>query len=444
MGEADTKDTLEVLDPDVAIILPLYRNQDFPAWYREYQQNHPKLKHIFVVTKPGDSVPEGMRSFSALLDEKIHERYSEEDLDSLQTCSIEPTLITPSGGTTGIPKLSIQCWRFYPSLQGEGYINRMGIIPYDVLLEFGPINGGTGRGYGVIVPLISGCKVVYLTEYEDEDACRLTEEEKVTAWVGLPAQMIRAVTSPHFQRYNLSSLRALGYAGAPLPPEVGEMLWNKGIKPFGSYGAITTPMCTMVISTEASKEACLYSSGKPMEGTALKVVNEEGDDLPPGEYGEVLLWGPHFGFYNSPELTKDNYDEDGWEHSGDIGTLDEQGNIRIVGRSKDMILRGGQNIYPKEIEDLLNKHPKVAEAAIVAMPDKILGEKACAYVVPKQGEVFTFEEMTSFLEKQKVTKWKWPERLEIIGELPVSSGGKVKKADLREDVTKKLKAEGKI
>lgn len=109
-----------------------------------------------------------------------------------------------------------------------------------------------------------------------------------------------------------------------------------------------------------------------------------------------------------------------------------------------MILRGGQNIFPKEIEDLLNKHPKVAEVAIVAMPDKILGEKSCAYVVPKQGETFTFEEMISFLEKQKVTKWKWPERLEIIGEMPVSTGGKAKKEDLREDITKKLKAEGKI
>lgn len=444
MGEVETKATLEVIDPNVAIILPSYRGQDFAGWYREYQQSHPQLKHIFAVTKPGEAIPEGTRPFTDLLDEKIYKRYSEEDLNSLQTCSLEPQLVTPSGGTTGIPKLSIQCWRFYPSLQGEGYINRMGITPYDVLLEFGPINGGTGRGFGVVVPLIRGCKVVYLTEYDDENACMISEDEKVTLWVGLPAQMIRAATSPYFEKYNLSCLRAVGYAGAPLPPEVGEMLWSKGIKSFGSYGAITTPMCTMVIPAEANKETCLFTSGKPMEGTDLKVVDDKGNRLPPGGYGEVLLWGPHFGFYNSPELTNVNYDEDGWEHTGDIGTLDKQGNIKIVGRSKDMILRGGQNIFPKEIEDLLGQHPKVRQVAIVAMPDKILGERACAYVVPKEGETFTFEEMVSLLEEQKVTKWKWPERLEIIKELPVSTGGKIKKDVLKEDITEKLRKEGKI
>jgi non-ribosomal peptide synthetase component E (peptide arylation enzyme) len=143
-------------------------------------------------------------------------------------------------------------------------------------------------------------------------------------------------------------------------------------------------------------------------------------------------------------MNKEAYDENDIVHSGDIGIMDDKGNIRIVGRTKDMILRGGQNIFPKEIEDLLMKHPKVKDVAIVGMPDKDLGEKACAYIVPVPGEKVALEEITAFLDEHKITKYKWPERIELIDQLPTSTGGKVHKTALKEDITEKLKKEGKI
>ena len=175
------------------------------------------------------------------------------------------------------------------------------------------------------------------------------------------------------------------------------------------------------------------------------VVDESGDEVPPGGRGECLIFSPWcFGFYGAPELTKESWDADGWEHSGDVLAKDENGLLSIVGRTKEMILRGAQNIFPKEIEDILSKHPKIKQVAIVKMPDKELGEKACAFVIATPRGTVTLEDLTSFLEGRKVTKYKWPERVEVIEQMPLSSGGKILKRELEENIARKLNEEGKV
>lgn len=451
LGEAETKGTLELTDPDLTIIVPSYHGREIAKWHLEYKKSHPKLKHIFVVTKPGEPIPEGTKHFAELVNPRIREKYGDEDLERMKPDPFDLFLFIPTGGTTGIPKLCMHSTYTIPQIHtAANYMERAGVTHYDTLLCFGPINGGTGEVAAVEPCLIRGAKLIFLTDFNEEDACKITEEEKVTMWVGGPATMVMAATSPYFEKYNMSSLRVALYSGMPLAKEVAEKLYDLGIKPCGQYGtAISGACCGGNVITD-TREELLYTSGKVYSGYDVKLVDANGNEVPRGEYGEIIIWHPHFSYYKEPGLTKESFPKaeeegyGGYEYTGDIGVFDERGNLTVVGRSKDMILRGGQNIFPKEIEDILGSHPKVRQIAIVPMPDPILGERACAYVVPTPGKKPTLEDLTSYLAEQKVTKFKWPERLELVESLPISSGGKVRKEDLKADIASKLKAEGKI
>ena len=149
------------------------------------------------------------------------------------------------------------------------------------------------------------------------------------------------------------------------------------------------------------------------------------------------------GYYRDPEKTRELWGDGGWYHSGDLGKFDENGNLYVVGRSKDMIIRGGQNIYPLEVENILIAHPKVLQVAVVSMPDPVMGEKGCAYVIPKEGQSLSMDEMVNFLLEKKIAKFKIPERLEIVEKFPMTESGKVIKKDLAAEVSRKLKEEGK-
>jgi len=184
--------------------------------------------------------------------------------------------------------------------------------------------------------------------------------------------------------------------------------------------------------------------GRMLPGNRVKLLDEEGNEVPEGEPGILYFRGPHApaGYYRDEKMTAEVFDKDGWTTTEDIVKFD-RGCLWILGRAKDMIIRGGQNIYPAEIEGLLNEHPKVASVAIVGYPDREMGERACAYVIPKPGEEFTFEEMVEFLKSKKLAMYKLPERLEIVDEFPaVGDSGKVNKEALKKDIAEKVKGEG--
>lgn len=451
LGEAETKGLLELAQPKITIVVPSYHGRDIARWHVEYQRDHPSLEYIFAVTRPGEELPEGTEPFSELINPAMRDKYGDEDLDRMRPDPFDLYEFIPTGGTTGVPKLCMHST--YTMAQMHTAVNygaRGGINHYDSLLCFGPLNGGTGTVAAVHPCLIWGAKLVLLTEFSEVDACRLTEEEKVTMWVGIPAAMVKAVKSPYFGKYDMSLLRVVLYSGMPMPVDVAEQFWEMGVRPCGQYGTSISGACVGGNVITDTKEELLYTSGKVYQGWDVKLIGPDGNEVPQGEYGEIAIWHPHFSYYRTPDLTRESFPKaeeegyGGYEYTGDIGVFDERGNLKIVGRSKDMILRGGQNIFPKEIEDILVNHPMVQQIVIVAMPDPVLGEKACAFVVPAPGEKPTLEDLTSYLEDRKVTKFKWPERLELIDELPLSSGGKVKRNELKELIAKKLKKEGKL
>jgi acyl-CoA synthetase (AMP-forming)/AMP-acid ligase II len=193
-------------------------------------------------------------------------------------------------------------------------------------------------------------------------------------------------------------------------------------------------------SVDFPKEVLLGTVGKPLDGIEIKLVDEDNKEVPIGEMGEVAVRGPHSqpGYYGDAKATQEAW-KDGWFHTGDLGNFDSEGRLTIRGRCKDIIIRGGQNIYPFEIENILSQHPKILKAAVVGMSDTEMGERVCAYVVLKSGENFSFSEMVQSMRDHGIAPFKIPERLEIIENLPLVGGIKVDKKQLREDIEAKLR-----
>ena len=193
-------------------------------------------------------------------------------------------------------------------------------------------------------------------------------------------------------------------------------------------------------------EVTCETVGRPTcPGDDYRVVDEEGQERPPGQEGELIARGPCVfrGYYKAAEYNRKVFNGEGFFFTGDLATFDHQGNLRITGRQKDMILRGGENVSAEEIEELLIAHPKVEEAAVVGMPDERLGERVCAYLRPRRGQTVTLEEVVSFMREQEIASFKLPERIELVSELPLTPVGKVSKKVLREKIAHQLEEERK-
>ncbi len=239
----------------------------------------------------------------------------------------------------------------------------------------------------------------------------------------------------------MSSLRFIRSAGGYLAPQVAE----EAEQAFGA--SITSDLGTQDMGSvsgcrvEDSKDLRRRTVGRMLPGNKVKLLDKDtGEEVAEGEPGVLWFRGPHApaGYFRDEELTATVFDKDGWTTTSDIVKFD-QGCLWILGRAKDMIIRGGQNIYPAEIEGLLNDHPKVASVAVVGYPDREMGEKACAYVIPKSGQNFTFEEMVDHLKSKQIAMFKLPERLEMVSEFPaVGDSGKVNKETLKKDIKEKI------
>jgi len=263
--------------------------------------------------------------------------------------------------------------------------------------------------------------------------------EKVTAIGVVPTHLVRMMEAD-VRQYDLSHLRFIRSAGGYLSPHLAEeveaameatITSDLGTQDMGSVSG-----CRVTDPADLRRRTV----GRMLPGNKLRLLDDDGQDVPEGEPGQLWFRGPHApaGYYRDPELTATVFDPDGWTTTGDIVKLD-RGCLWILGRAKDMIIRGGQNIYPAEIEGLLNEHPAVAAVAVVGYPDREMGERACAYVTVKEGRTFSFDEMVQFLVQKDIAKYKLPERLEIIGAMPtVGDSGKIDKKVLKVDIEQKV------
>jgi 2,3-dihydroxybenzoate-AMP ligase len=428
---------------EAVVICHLYRKFNYLEMYKGLQDRFPFLKKIFLFddTVPAEAPP-NTYSLAKLSEESLLQPIDQELLISRRfDPRREVGLLTSTSGTTGLPKLVE--WPIASRIAtSKGRIALWKLTQDDITMAIAPHAGGAAGTLTYFAAPLVGAKTVLLEEFDPEKALALIEKEKVTAIGVVPTHLVRMLEADS-SRYDLSSLRFIRSAGGYLSPQLAEEA-ERFFK-----AVITSDLGTQDVgsvsgcSVEDPKELRRRTVGRMLPGNRVILKDEQGNPVPDGEPGILWFRGPHApaGYYRDPELTASVFDPEGWTTTGDIIKL-EEGFLWMLGRAKDMIIRGGQNIYPAEIEGLLNGHPKVASAAIVGYPDKEMGERACAFVVPKTGQTFTFEEIKSFLKGRKISAYKLPERLEVVSALPmVGDSGKIDKKVLKARLEEKVKSE---
>jgi len=420
----------------VAAVVPLYYGGfDFPAMIAGMRSELPKLGKIFSIggTGPNSS------AFEALLDDIPIDTGA---LDARRPHANEPGDLMLSSGTTSMPKISI--WssnNLYAALRAFSLAIRF--VPGDIAAALAPAGtGGLGYGFPIVAPLLFGGTSVILERWDPVAGVELIRRHRCTCAVAVPAQMTQML--PVLEAHSpadFDGFRTFFNAGAPLPYKVGRQVEERmNCRVICNFGATDGGVVGSTVMDDP-QEKRLGTVGRPWEAHEVKLVDANGKQVGPGEPGEIYWRSPDksYGYLNDPEATGAAFTPDGFYRSGDLGRFDDEGYLMIVGRVKDMILRGGRNISPRLIEEEMIKHPAIAEVAVAPMPDPVLGERACAFVILRKDAALSFEEVIAFLKERKVSVWQLPERLELMQDFPRSAGGKIAKNKLTEFVTLKLK-----
>lgn len=427
----------------VAVVIPWeFRDCNYFDMIQSIRPGLPKLRQILVV---GDKVPEGTVSVQGMLLKPLEKEYPASYLQKTRCKGTDFYLVMHTTGTTGFPKFVE--YPIAPRIfSNKGFIEAFKLTGKDVLGAFSAAGAGPNCIAYFTAPEVSA-KVVWEEHFNPEEALQLIEKEKITVGLVVPTNLALMLRHPSLGKYDLSSMRLWWCVGAMLPYPValeteaklgGVILSGLGATDFGGF---------TIHPIDTPQQKRLLTLGKGIPGmTEVKLVDDNGKEVPKGDIGEVWARGPAAvsGYYRDPGTTAQAWTPDGWFKMGDLGYFDKDGDLVLVGRKKDMIIRAGQNIYPIEIENIILTHPKVAAASIVGIPDQVVGEKACAFVVPKNEEKITFKEMISFLTEQKLALYKLPEMLEFIDKLPLVAGEKVDKKALQQEAIARLQASGKL
>jgi long-chain acyl-CoA synthetase len=397
-------------------------------------QLRPKFPKVENYISLETSAP-GMHSHEDLL-----RNHSEEEPD-VQVREEDPFLILYTSGTTGIARGAL-----YTEGRNIGNTRtkaiELGIETGDKHIMVLPLFhiGGYSHFWGFFY--VGGSNVIMNQRSFDPDATLQTiQDEKATDIHIVPTQLVPMLALPDIKKYDLSSLKRIWYAASPMPVE----LLRKGMERFGAifiqgYGQTESgPEITFmskkshqVLDKSPEEQKILASAGQPCLGVHVRIVDEKNDDLKPYTVGEIILKSKPMmvEYWHKPEETRDMI-VDGWLHTGDMGYYDERGNIYIVDRKKDMIITGGENVYPREIEEVLYRHPAVAETTVIGVPDELWIERVHAVIVLKEGQHATENEIIDFC-KQQLARYKAPKSVEFLESLPKNPQGKILKRELRE------------
>ena len=378
------------------------------------------------------------------LDEQVEDMLNYEELitasppdepaDDVETD--DPCVLFYTSGTTGRPKGALHT---HKSMVAEARLPHRHLSPDDVVLCVMPFFHVGGSAAHMIPAFAAGATSVVHKRFDETPVLEAIEKEKVTYVFLVPAMILRLLEHPDLSQYDLRSLRAVGYTGAPMPVEA----LRRGIARLGQVffqelGQTETLNMSLLSQEEHKAEGSpkelkrLESVGRPLAEGELRIVDEQGQDVPIGVTGEIVARSDRImkGYWNLPQETA-NTMRDGWLHTGDVGRMDEDGYVYLVDRKKDMIISGGENIYSREVEEVLYMHPAVLEAAIVGVPDEKWGESVKAFVVLKGGAGASEEEIIDFC-REHLASYKKPRSVEIWSELPKTASGKIKKDEIRE------------
>jgi long-chain acyl-CoA synthetase len=373
------------------------------------------------VVQVGSTAPEGAIAMDTLLAATPHDRIVDRQPSDLSG-------ILYTGGTTGRPKGVM--------------LNHGGMVAVsDAVIEVGDLEDGKvalaalplAHGYGILTQLI-GMRLtgtgVLMRWFDPTLALQYIEDYKVQNFAAVPTMLVYLLNHPDLEKRNVSSMERMSSGAAACPVEVLEAVEKRfGCTVYEGYGL--TESTIVCCSQRPADVKVVGSVGKALPRIDVSILDDDNNPIVTGELGEICVKGPNVmpGYYRMPEATAETI-KDGWLHTGDIGRIDADGNIYVVERKKDLIIRGGLNIYPRDVEEVLFQHPSIAEAAVVGRPDKDYGEEVVAFVVKRPGATLTEDDVLDFCRKQ-LAKYKSPKEVVFTDDLPKTGVGKILRRELR-------------
>ena len=424
---------LEKLGSKMHFSVSSYRGQDTASGVLALRESYDsRLKLVFI-----DGRHEGAGCFANIISAGgTPTHYSMAGSDDV-------ALILCTSGTTKGSKAAL--YTHNNVIFSEEVFNKAySLTEEDTIFMPAPLNHATGLHHGIISPMLRGGRVVLQERFDCKAAVELMNREKCTYSMGATPFIYDLLRSLEESGKSIPSLKFYISGGAPVP----RALVRKAYKLHNIF------VCECYGSTESVPHVgvrpaeCLendgVSAGRAMDGIEVRIVDENRRPLPPGVKGEEASRGPNMfaGYLGAPELTDESLDDEGWFYSGDLAVMDEKGNVSIVGRIKDMIIRGGENLNSNLINDNLEGCPGVFDHAVIGAPDERLGERICAFVVTKNGAEVSKESIVEYLRHKRVQKRLWPERVETIDEIPRTESGKVKKNLLSDELARRMEMKG--
>jgi 2,3-dihydroxybenzoate-AMP ligase len=408
-------------------IAPMYRGFDHSALARELKVR------LVLSTTPADGCVCICEHGS-----------SPRSLESSQSDPFDVALFLLSGGTTGMPKLIPRTHADY-LYNARASAAACGLTSESRILIALPTEHNFPLACpGLLGALLTGARTFFSQSTKAADLANTIARERITHLPCVPTLAIALLNLPQSSRADLKSLRVITVGGQRLPEQVARDL--KRTHPHLVVQQVLGMSEGLLCYTRVDErdEIAFATQGSPLSpADEIRIVNPDGTGVASGAVGELWCRGPYTirGYFHSPDRNREAFTADGFYRTGDLVRLDPSGNLVVEGRIKDLINRGGEKVNAEEIEAHLIAHPAVSAAAVVAMPDAILGEKACAYLSLRNGAALALTAMREFLAARGVAQFKWPERIELVAELPLTNVGKIRKSELRRDIAEKLAAE---
>lgn len=419
---------LRHVDVVMAFTAPTHKTEDRVAMYDDLRASCPALRRV-VVVRPTGPTATGARGLDELM---AVEHPIPDDLD---VSADDPFAIVFSSGTTARPKGCLHTLNTLGS-STRALARAIGYGPADVTFGPAPITHTQGLINAFLQPLLTGAQAQVMDVWDAGGACRRVESGGCTVAMTPPAMMQMMLDAPEAAETDFSRVRVWILSGAPVPPVVMErasvLMPNARIlSAYGRTENITTTICT----PEDDPQRALTSDGRALPHQSVRIVDRQGNELPRGQEGDIAFRGSShmLEYVHDSEQTNLLFTADGYSRSGDLGVMDDDGYVRVSGRIKDIVIRGGLNISVRQVEDLLSEHPAVRRVAVVGMPDERLGERLCCFVERAHAdEPLVLDDLTAFLRDRGLAVQKLPERLELIETMPLNPTGKIQKHLLRD------------
>jgi acyl-CoA synthetase (AMP-forming)/AMP-acid ligase II len=426
-------------DAGVSVVFSLgdYRGRDITAEISGLRANLPSLQHVVAVSPSPSAVVSSFQDFLKLRDQSSQQAVVYRGKSRTEN---DLVCILYTSGTTGEPKGAMHT---HKSILHTVSRFTAHVVPADSrILGTMPLCHSGGMVLQFLPAVIQAGTLIIMEKFDPDEALGLVQSEKINYFPGVPTMYSRMLMRLTTKGYDLSSLKRVLASGALVPPELVKAVRNQMkceiLVGYGLSECQAQPICT---APGDSEEVIAETIGRPLSGYEVRIVDDKHIEAPKG----VAIRSPAVmvGYWNRPEMTEKTIDGEGWLYTGDLALVDHEGYIRITGRKSEMYIRGGYNVFPRETENVLHSHPGVAIAAVFGIPDRDLGERGIAVVVPKKGTAIIPGELRSYC-RERLVHYKVPDEIIVREEVPMTAIGKVLKRELRKEILRKNSEEMKL